>query len=146
MLNNPLLLLSIFKLFHHVISFLFVVHLDQERKVKSMITKLGLKCVEKLAALIIQKGDPDIISQNHSHPVLCVRPVASLHLCIHDGYHFPVSTLAEGLSKMLMSYYVLWIDYPTGVRTFFNFISNLHGNKIQVSKTMKELYLNLLKE
>ena len=87
---------------------------------KHILAKCGLKSVEKIIGFVLKKGDPASVLQAHGNVVLCQKE-NTLNLSISKGFHFEVESLEDGLNKMLMMSFVLWIDYPNKVRTFFYF-------------------------
>ena len=119
-------------------TYLIVYYSDNEEKMKHILAKCGLKSVEKIMDFVLKKGDPASVSQTYGSVVLCQKE-NTLHLSIYKGFHFEVESLEDGLHKMLMMFFVLWIDYPNEVRTFFNFLAKLHGKKVTVSTTMGKL-------
>ena len=50
----------------------------------------------------------------------------------------PVTSLEDGLSKLLMIFYILQINFPKGATSVLNMLARLHGDNRIVSKTSRE--------
>lgn len=117
------------------------------KRVKKVINSCGLKPGKHLAAIdvVIRKGDPAVVSANYGSVCLCVREDGTIFVCIYKGFNFEVKSVADGLNKMLMLFYILWIDFPSTLKTFFYFLAALHGETDKtISPTMNKLRKSLL--
>lgn len=113
-------------------------------KVELVIVKTGLRgALKKVSSLVLREGD-ETTTANKYGSVIVVCNAGKFYVTIYPGFVISCVSLESALSKMLMMFYVLNVEFPKSAASFFRSLARLHGDKTQkINSTTSALIKSL---